>query len=322
MGDVIHVTLDADWIGDPKSRWSMSDGVLAVGPCLTVLHWSVTQATASLSSAESAAKAITKGCIEALYVKRLLEHQTARLFKIEFWTDSSSAKAIMQRLGLGAERNTCRCRRFGLNSWTRSVSSRWTNWYAVDVSNLLTKHVQIAVVDKLAGMMGYTLFDEGTQKFQESRASIRSIGTRNWQQLRDCQYSTMERTNSRRMMFTVLRTKRLISRQPFWGGVLRWKSYNNHIYTDHRDLLSYVTVLWQFWENVGKTRRNREVQSSLSICPRWRGCSLPLVNASRRIFFFSLFVPHVWCSWSVRVVVVCDAQSLFVVCARYTYLLY
>ena len=52
-------------------------GVLAIGPCFTVRHWSVTQATVSLSSAESEAKAITKGCIEALYVKHLLEHQTA-----------------------------------------------------------------------------------------------------------------------------------------------------------------------------------------------------------------------------------------------------
>ena len=29
----------------------------------------------------------------------MLEHQTARPSKIEVWTDSSSAKAIMQRLG-------------------------------------------------------------------------------------------------------------------------------------------------------------------------------------------------------------------------------
>ena len=55
----------------------------------TVRHWSVTWATVSLSSAESEAKAITKGCIEALYVKHLLEHQTARTIKIEVWTDSS-----------------------------------------------------------------------------------------------------------------------------------------------------------------------------------------------------------------------------------------
>ena len=67
------------------------------------VHWSVIQATVSisLSSAKSEAKAITKGCIEALYVKHLLEHQTARPFNIELWTDSSSAKVIMQRLGPG-----------------------------------------------------------------------------------------------------------------------------------------------------------------------------------------------------------------------------
>ena len=94
------------WAGDPKTRCSTSGGVLAIGPCFTVRHWSVTQAAASLSSAESEAKAITKGCIEALHVKHLLEHQTARPFKIELWRDSSSAKAIMQRLGPGHKSET------------------------------------------------------------------------------------------------------------------------------------------------------------------------------------------------------------------------
>ena len=75
--------------------------MLAVGPCFTVRHWSVTQATVSLSSVESEAKAMTKGCIEALFVGHLLEHQASKPFKIGGWTDSSSAKAIMQRLGPG-----------------------------------------------------------------------------------------------------------------------------------------------------------------------------------------------------------------------------
>ena len=101
LDDVIHVTMDADWAGDPKTKCSTSGGVLAIGPCFTVRHWSVTQATVSLSSAESEAKAITKGCIEAVCVKHLLERQTARPIKIVVWTDSSSAKAIMQRLGPG-----------------------------------------------------------------------------------------------------------------------------------------------------------------------------------------------------------------------------
>ena len=87
LDDVIHVTVDVDWAGEPETRCSTSGGVLAVGPCFTVRHWSMTQATASSSSAESEAKAITNGCIEALYVKHLLEHQTARPFKIEVCTD-------------------------------------------------------------------------------------------------------------------------------------------------------------------------------------------------------------------------------------------
>ena len=81
LEDVIQVTVDAGWAGDPKTRCSTSGGVLAIVPCFTVRHWSGTQATVSLSSAESEAKAITKGCIEALYVKHLLEHQTARTLK-------------------------------------------------------------------------------------------------------------------------------------------------------------------------------------------------------------------------------------------------
>ena len=65
LDDVIHVPVDADWAEDPKTRCSTSGGVLAIGPCFTVRHWSVTQASVSLSSAESEAKAIAKACIEA-----------------------------------------------------------------------------------------------------------------------------------------------------------------------------------------------------------------------------------------------------------------
>ena len=101
LDDVIRVTVDADWAGDPMTRCSTYGGVLAFGPCFTVRHWSVTQETVSLSSAESEAKAITKVCIEELYVKHLMEHRTARPFKFEVWTDSSSANAIVQRLGPG-----------------------------------------------------------------------------------------------------------------------------------------------------------------------------------------------------------------------------
>ena len=203
LDDVIHVTVDADWAGDPKIRCSTSGGVV-----------SITQATVSLSSAESEAKAITKGCMEALYMKHLLEHQTARPFKIEVWTD---AKAIMQRLGPGRKAKHLEMQTMWVQQLAKIglISLNKLNTLE-NVADLLTKHVPRAVLDKLAGMMGYTfLAEEKLKSFKNTRASIRITGFRKLQQLRDCRCSTMERTNRWRMMFTALWTKGLISRQPF-----------------------------------------------------------------------------------------------------------
>ena len=44
--------------------------------------------------------------------------------------------------------------------------------YAGNVADLLTKHVPGAVLDKLAGMMGYTHLGEETAKFQERQSEL------------------------------------------------------------------------------------------------------------------------------------------------------
>ena len=142
------------------------------------------------------------------------------------------------------------------------VSSRWTSWVRWRTWQICSQNTfqeQYSTSWQEWWITHYLM--KKLKSFKSTRASIRNIGIRNWQQLRDChcQCSTMERTNRWRMMFAASWTTRLTSRQPFWGGVLRWTSFNNHIYTDHRDLLSYVTVLWQCWENVGMTCTNREV---------------------------------------------------------------
>ena len=142
LDDVIHVTVDTDWARDPMTRCSTSGGVLAIGPCFTVRHRSVAQATVSLSSAESEAKVMAKGCIEALYVKHLLKNQTARPFKIAVWIDSSSAKVIMQRLGPGR-----RAKHLEVQTLVGQGST------LENCADVLTKHVPRAVLDKLAGMM-------------------------------------------------------------------------------------------------------------------------------------------------------------------------
>ena len=176
------MTVDADWAGDPKTRCSTSGGVLAIGPCFTVPHWSVTQGTVSLSSAESEAKAITKGCIEALCVKHLLEHQTARPFKIVVldrhqqrrghhattWTRAQSGT-----LG-GSDDVGSTVEQDGLISLNKLGTLE-------NVADLLTKHVPRAVLDKLAGTVGYTFPDEETQRFQEY-TSINQNDVRRWRE--------------------------------------------------------------------------------------------------------------------------------------------
>ena len=125
----------------------------------------MTQATVSLSSAESEAKTIPKGCSEALNVKHLLEHQTARPFKIEVWTDSSSAKAIHATAWTRAQIKTLGgADDVGSNVDLISLIKLDT---MENVADLLTKHVPRTVLDKPATMTGYTFPGEETQKFQE-----------------------------------------------------------------------------------------------------------------------------------------------------------
>ena len=210
LDDVIHVTVDAGWAGDPKTRCSTAGGVLAIGPCFTVRHWSVTQATVSLSSAESETKAITKGCIEALYVKHLLEHKTARTFKIVVWTDSSSAKAVIQRLGPGRRAKHMEVQ----TMWVQQLNMNKLGTLE-NVADMMTKHVPRGVLDKLAGMMGCSFPVKKLQSFRSTRALSRVIGARSSQRWKNCRYSMMETTKNWSMMFAALWTKRLISRQPF-----------------------------------------------------------------------------------------------------------
>ena len=128
----------------------------------------MTQATVSLSSAESEAKAITKGCIEALNVEHLLEHQTAGTFKIEVWTDNRSAKAIIQRLGPGRRAKHVEVQTMWVQQLNKlgliSMNKLGT---PENVADMMTKHVLRGVLDKLAGMMDYSFPGEETAKFQE-----------------------------------------------------------------------------------------------------------------------------------------------------------
>ena len=106
--------------------------------------------------------------LQALYVKHQLEHQTARPFEIEVWKDSSSAKAIIERLAPGRRAKHLEVQTMWVQQLNKIglVSLNKLNTLE-NVAELLTKHVPRAVLEKLAGMMGYTFPDEETQEFQE-----------------------------------------------------------------------------------------------------------------------------------------------------------
>jgi len=90
---------DSDWAGCTKTRKSTSGGVLMSGSHI-IHHWSSTQATTALSSAEAELNALVKAGCEAVgmvdLARDLGEHREGVLL-----TDSSAANGILHRRGCG-----------------------------------------------------------------------------------------------------------------------------------------------------------------------------------------------------------------------------
>ena len=97
--DQLTVFSDSDWAGCIKTRRSTSGGVLLHGQHL-VHHWSSTQATVALSSAEAELNAVVKGVAEGLFLKHLLL-ECSRVCSGRIFTDSSAANVIVHREGCG-----------------------------------------------------------------------------------------------------------------------------------------------------------------------------------------------------------------------------
>ena len=241
-------------------------------------------------------RAVLKLCT---WNKHLLEHQTAWTFKIEVWTDNSSAKAIIQRLGPGRRAKHL------------EVLTLW-----VSTDEQARSHL-----DEQAGYAGKRgRHDDKTCATRSSGQISRNDGLLiPW--WRNCKVSieqsywnqkltTMEKlpifddgdNDEWSMMFTALWTKRLVSRQPFWGGVLRCRCCDNHNSTDHRDLLSYVTIDWEtVWGWHVQIEKCNQVSSWMISVKVVSPCSLTDAVRESSFCCSSLFLLHAWCSGSVRV---------------------
>ena len=98
--------VDSDWAGCHTTRRSTSGGVLQILGS-TFHHFSRTQATVALSSAEAELCAITSGVAEALGFRSLL--QETELFtniNLHAFTDSHQANQLLQETALQRKQNT------------------------------------------------------------------------------------------------------------------------------------------------------------------------------------------------------------------------
>ena len=105
---VLEVFTDSDWASDRVSRRSVSCCVVMFGRCL-IFSASRTQKIISLSSAEAEVYACSSGASDAILLARLLTWIANKRVHIYIYTDSSGAKGILNRRGVGRLRHlSCR----------------------------------------------------------------------------------------------------------------------------------------------------------------------------------------------------------------------
>ena len=105
---ILEVYTDSDWASDRTTRRSVSCAIIMIGGCL-LFSSSRTQKLVSLSSAEAEVYACSSGCSDAILLARLISWMCGRKCHIQLYTDSSGARGILQRQGVGRLRHlSCR----------------------------------------------------------------------------------------------------------------------------------------------------------------------------------------------------------------------
>ena len=100
---IVEAYVDSDWAGCRKSRKSTSGGILYLGG-VAVRAWSSNQNVIALSSGEAEYYAALKGASSALGFQSMLRDLGIDT-SITLYTDSSAARGIIHRAGLGKLRH-------------------------------------------------------------------------------------------------------------------------------------------------------------------------------------------------------------------------
>ena len=101
--EVINVYSDSDWAGCKKTRKSTSGGAMVASGGL-VKTWSSTQSIVAQSSGEAEYYAMVRAAAEGLGMQSIMS-DLGWYPTIHLWVDSSAAKAMASRTGLGKVRH-------------------------------------------------------------------------------------------------------------------------------------------------------------------------------------------------------------------------
>lgn len=163
--DRVDVYSDSDWAGCPRTRKSTSGGVAVVGGGV-VKSWSGAQATRALSSGEAEYGAAIRASAEGLGLVALMSDLGWRP-RLVVWIDSSAAKSIASRVGLGKMRHL-EVKHLWLQDATRSRRLELRKVRGVaNPADWLTKPQSIPTIRQAMVGVGYRVVKEEEEEKEE-----------------------------------------------------------------------------------------------------------------------------------------------------------
>ena len=142
----IRVWVDTDHAGCKAARKSTSRGIIMIG-CHMIKEWSMTQGVIALSSGEAEYYGIVKGSSVGMGVQSVIRDMGVH-YKLQVLTDSSAAKGIASRRGLGRVRHI-EVNQLWVQEKVADGSVDLTKISGEDnISDSMTKHVGRDILEK------------------------------------------------------------------------------------------------------------------------------------------------------------------------------
>ena len=156
----VTIQVDSDHAGCNPTRKSTSGGAVCVGGGV-VKSWSKTQNSIALSSGEAEYYAMVKGAVEALGIQAVAADLGWQMH-IRLWVDSSAAKSMASRRGLGKVRHLD-VRHLWLQEAVRQQKLEVKKILGTqNPADVLTKPLSVHDINRLMNLAGSEVMRRGT----------------------------------------------------------------------------------------------------------------------------------------------------------------